>query len=94
MSTHQFARKPSSWDQYILGLKTSTGRVSDEDSLCCQSCGTWVETTLASFSRYTGEPLCPGCAQAEGTVEYPWILPALPKSEDPLHEQTPLHVTL
>lgn len=71
MSHHQSARKPSAWEQYIQGLKNSTGRVSDEDSLCCQSCGTWVEPPLASFSRYTGEPLCPGCAQAEETGEYP-----------------------
>ena len=69
MSIHPSARKSSAWEQYIEGLKNSTGRVSDEDSLCCQSCGTWVEPTLTSFSRYTGEPLCSGCAQAEGTGE-------------------------
>lgn len=69
MSNHQSARKPSAWDQYIQGLKNSTSPLSDEDSLCCHTCGTWVETTLAHFSRYKGEPLCLGCAQAEGTVE-------------------------
>ena len=79
MSHHQSARKPSAWDQYIQGLKNSTRCFSDEDSLCCQSCGTWVETTLASFSRYTGEPLCPGCAQAEESSEYPVGTPCAPE---------------
>jgi hypothetical protein len=69
MSTHPSTRKSSTWEQYIQGLKNSTGRVSDEDSLCCHLCGTWVEPTRAYFSRYTGELLCPGCAQAEGTGE-------------------------
>ena len=80
MSHHRSARKPSAWDQNVQGLKNTTGRVSDEDSLCCQSCGTWVEPTLASFSRYTGEPLCPGCAHAEETGEDPLDTPCAPEA--------------
>lgn len=54
-----------SLDSYIQSLENSTSRFSDEESLCCHRCGTWMEPVLAQFSLYTGEPLCPGCAGSE-----------------------------
>jgi hypothetical protein len=75
MSHEQAAWNPD-WDQYIKnlnsyikGLGESTGRFGGEESLRCHTCGTWVETTLAQFSPYDGEPLCADCALAEGTDE-------------------------
>lgn len=58
-----------SLDRYLKGLGKSTGRFGGEESLQSQRCGTWVEATLAQFSRYESEPLCTGCVQAEGSDE-------------------------
>ena len=67
---HQHAaRQPSSWDRYIQGLENSTSLGVNDHTLCCHTCGRWIETDLAHFSRYTGEPLCAGCAEAEGPDE-------------------------
>ncbi len=72
MRHEQSAWNPD-WDQYIKnlnhyinGLGESTGRLGGEESLRCHACGKWIETTLAQFSRYDGEPLCAACALAEG----------------------------
>ena len=56
-----------SLDAYIQGLENSTGRFGGEETLRCQACGRWVETVRVQFSLYTGEPLCPGCAESEAT---------------------------
>jgi hypothetical protein len=66
-ATIAWERCSQSISQPITGWAESTRRVSDEESLHCQACGRWVEPVLAQFSRYTGEPLCPGCAEAEET---------------------------
>lgn len=78
--SHQQATRDSApirnWDHYLKSLGSylksvgeSTGCFGDEETLRCHACGTWVETTLAQFSRYDGEPLCAGCAEAEGFNE-------------------------
>lgn len=73
MSNHRPAwSQPSpAWDNYIKGFGESTGRFGGEDTLCCHICGQWIETTMAHFSRYDGEPLCAGCAETEGAEECP-----------------------
>lgn len=54
-----------SFDASIQRLENSTGRFGGEEILRCQACGRWVETVGVQFSPYTGEPLCPGCAESE-----------------------------
>jgi hypothetical protein len=61
-----WGRYLKSVDAYIRSVGESTVRFGDEESLRCHACGTWVEPTLARLSRYDGEPLCAGCAEAEG----------------------------
>lgn len=58
-------RTLKSWDAYIQNLEESTGHVGGVETLRCQACGRWVETVGVLFSPYTGEPLCPGCAESE-----------------------------
>lgn len=55
------------WKQYIAGLAESTRPFGGEEIIRCHVCGIWVETVLAQFSRYDGEPTCAGCAQSEET---------------------------
>ena len=55
------------WKKYIAGLEESTGSFGSEEIIRCHACGKWVETVLAQFSRYTGEPACADCAQSEET---------------------------
>jgi hypothetical protein len=55
----------NSMDQHPKGWAESTSRFSNEESLHCHRCGTWVEPVLAHISCYTGEPLCLGCAESE-----------------------------
>lgn len=67
MSNYRSTWSPylESLDHYIRGLGESTGRFGGEDTLCCHTCGHWIETTLAQFSRYDEEPLCASCAGTE-----------------------------
>lgn len=52
---------------YLKSIGEDTGRYGDEEIIRCHACGTWVETIMAAFSRYDGEPLCASCAEAEET---------------------------
>ena len=60
-------RHGKTWKKYLAGLEESTGSFGSEEIIRCQACGKWVETVLAQFSRYTGEPTCAGCGQFEET---------------------------
>jgi hypothetical protein len=57
--------QPSTWDHYVKNLENSTGRFGGEETIRCHMCCRWVDAVTVQFSRYTGDLLCTGCAEAE-----------------------------
>ena len=58
MSKHE-----PTWQYHVKELYDGPGDAG-EDMVSCTLCGKRIETIIARFSRYDGEPLCAHCASA------------------------------